>query len=282
MATVHIMTDSTSDLPKNELMKRGISVVPLYVHFDQEVYRDGVDIDPAMIYSKVDQTGIFPKTSSPSPKDFIDAFKPIIDKGHHILYIGLSSQISSTIQNARIAASEFPDHMVEVIDSLNLSAGIGMLVLEASDLALKGESLESITEKIHEMVPKIKTYFAVDTLQYLHKGGRCSSMENLVGNMLRIRPILHVENGKIIVQKKIRGKREKLVEDMMKFTDSEPSTVKTSRLIVNHSACPEDAEKLRQHLLNTLSPDEVLMTEAGCVISSHCGPKTFSVVYRIK
>jgi len=282
MDNIRIMTDSTSDLPNDELLHRNISVVPLYVHFDKEVFRDRIDIDPEMLYEKVRQTDIYPKTSSPSPKDFIDYFKPVIDSGQKILYIGLSSQISSTIQNARIAASEFPDHMIEVIDSLNLSAGIGMLVLEASDLAIQGKSLDQITEAIHEMVPNVKTYFAVDTLQYLHKGGRCSSLENIVGNALRIRPILQVVNGKIIVKKKVRGKREKLVKWMINFTEKESKTIDTDRMIINHSFCPEVAERLREHLTKTFAPKVVMMTEAGCVISSHCGPNTFSIVYRTK
>ncbi len=282
MNSIRIMTDSTSDLPESELLQRDINVVPLYVHFDQEVFRDSIDIDPKMLYEKVQQTNVYPKTSSPSPKDFIDYFKPVIDSGQNILYIGLSSQLSSTIQNARIAASEFPDHRIEVIDSLNLSAGIGMLVLEASDLAIQGKSLEEITETIHAMVPKVKTYFALDTLQYLHKGGRCTSLENIVGNMLRIRPILNVANGKIILQKKVRGKREKLVEEMMNLTEKELKPIDTNRVIVNHSFCPEIAERLREHLKKTLEPKEVMMTEAGCVVSCHCGPNTFSIVYRTK
>lgn len=282
MHNIRIITDSTSDLPKNELLQRNIDVVPLYVHFDQEVFRDTIDMDPKMLYEKVNRTGIYPKTSSPSPKDFIDYFKPIVDSGQRIIYIGLSSQISSTIQNAKIAASEFPDHTIEIIDSLNLSAGIGILVLKASDLVMKGKSMDEITKNLREMVPKVKTFFAVDTLQYLYQGGRCSSMENIVGNMLRIRPILHVVNGKIIVQKKVRGKREKLLEEMMGFTEVESQPIDTDRIIVNHSFCPETANRLWSHLNKTLSPKELMITEAGCVISSHCGSNTFSIVYSIK
>lgn len=279
MAKVHIVTDSTSDLPQHILIERSIQVVPLYVNFNDEIFKDDIDINPSLLYKKVQESGIYPKTSSPSPKDFIDFFKPIVDKGDQVLYIGLSSQLSSTIQNARIAASEFPDHTVLVVDSLNLSAGIGMLVLEASDLALQGKSLEEISKVLHAKVPKVKTFFAVDTLQYLHKGGRCSSLQNLIGTMFRVRPILHVVNGKIIVQKKVRGKREKQIDEMLQFPKSESNSISIKRIIVNHSFCPDDAELLRKELDKSFSPEEIVITEAGCVISSHCGPNTFSIVY---
>lgn len=278
MGRIIIMTDSTSDLPASFVETENISIIPLYVNFKNTAYLDGVDIDPSKLYENVSETGIFPKTASPSPSDFLEAFTPAIDAGHDILYIGLSSRLSSTIQNARIAASEFDDHRIEIIDSLNLSAGIGLLVMKAVQLNEKPQlSVKALADELRFLVPKVRTFFAVDTLEYLHGGGRCSSLENLVGSMLRIRPILQVVDGQILVNRKVRGKREKLLQEMLGLLD--PNHIHQELVMVNHSMCPEMADALSRHITTLMPEAQVVITQAGCVISSHCGPKTFSFVY---
>ncbi len=278
MGRIIIMTDSTSDLPASFVETENISIIPLYVNFKNTAYLDGVDIDPSKLYENVSETGIFPKTASPSPSDFLEAFTPAIDAGHDILYIGLSSRLSSTIQNARIAASEFDDHRIEIIDSLNLSAGIGLLVMKAVQLNEKPQlSVKALADELRFLVPKVRTFFAVDTLEYLHGGGRCSSLENLVGSMLRIRPILQVVDGQILVNRKVRGKREKLLQEMLGLLD--PNHTHQELVMVNHSMCPEMADALSRHITTLMPEAQVVITQAGCVISSHCGPKTFSFVY---
>mgnify|MGYP001050635871 CR=1 FL=1 len=278
MGKIVIMTDSTSDLPASFVEANEISIIPLYVNFKDTAYRDGVDIEPAQLYQIVSETDVFPKTASPSPSDFLQAFTPAIDAGHDVLYIGLSSRLSSTIQNARIAASEFGDHRIEIIDSLNLSAGIGLLVMKAVQLNQEGSlGLKDLADKIRMLVPKVRTFFAVDTLEYLHGGGRCSALENLVGSMLRIRPILQVVDGQIIVNRKVRGKREKLLQEMLGILDA--NRIRPELVMVNHSMCPEMADALTHHIQQLMPNAQVMITQAGCVISSHCGPKTFSFVY---
>lgn len=278
MRKIRIMTDSTSDLPASFMEVNQISIVPLYVNFKDTAYRDGVDMDPAQLYQIVAETNVFPKTASPSPTDFLRVFTPAIEAGHDILYIGLSSRLSSTIQNARIAASEFDDHRIEIIDSLNLSAGIGLLVMKAVQLNEQSPlTLKELADKIRLLVPKVRTFFAVDTLEYLHGGGRCSSLENLVGGMLRIRPILHVVDGQILVNRKVRGKREKLFQEMVDLLDT--NRIEPGLIMVNHSMCPETADVLRNQISLLMPESQVVITQAGCVISSHCGPKTFSFVY---
>jgi DegV family protein with EDD domain len=278
MRLVRIMTDSTSDLPVSFVREHHVTVIPLYVHFKEKVFRDGIDLDAEKLYQIVSETDVFPKTSSPSPSDFVAAFTPVIEAGEDILYIGLSSRLSSTIQNARIAASEFDDHRIEVIDSLNLSAGIGLLVMKALSLNVSGDkSLEEMARVVRSMVIRVKTYFAVDSLFYLYRGGRCSSLESMVGSMLRIRPILEVVEGQITVNQKVRGKRQKLHQEMLNLLD--PDQVDPEILLVNHSMCPDDAALLTEEI-HTIIPDaHVVVTQAGCVISSHCGPRTFSIVY---
>ena len=280
MQRIRIMTDSTSDLTASFIEEHQIAVIPLYVNFNDRVFRDGVDLNAEQLYQTVAETDVFPKTSSPSPSDFLERFTPAIEAGDDILFIGISSRLSSTIQNARIAASEFDDHRIEVIDSLNLSAGIGVLVMKAVML-LREESLSlsQLAERIRTLVPKVRTYFAVDTLEYLHRGGRCSAMENLVGSMLRIRPILEVVEGQIIVNRKVRGKREKLMNEMVELFLQDHPHIDPLSVVVNQSMCPEDAQHLSGQLTSNMPDAQITLTQAGCVICSHCGPKTFSIVY---
>ncbi|AOY76357.1 DegV family protein [Clostridium formicaceticum] len=283
MHPVQIITDSTSDLPIELLKEKEIAIVPLYVVFgEKDTYKDGVEISTEDLYKKVNETGDLPKTSAPTPADFHNIFKPYIDKGKSIIYIGLSSQLSSTIQNAKIAASEFPEGKIEIIDSLNLSAGIGLLVLKASDYVEEGLDHQEIAAKIREMVPKMRTYFAIDTLQYLQKGGRCSSIQSFIGSMLKIRPILKVVEGKILLDQKTRGKREKTLHTLLSELLKDKDKVDVSRIVIIHSLAYEDLLYFKKELLKVLEVQEIITLEAGCVISSHCGPKTIGLMYNIR
>lgn len=169
MSNVQIITDSTADLSLELAKEKNIAVIPLYVVFGNETYKDGSEISTLELYEKVEQKGELPKTSAPTPVDFYNTFKTYIDKGKDILYIGLSSQLSTTIQNAKIAAADFPKGKIHIIDSLNLSAGIGLLALRAADYAETGMQVDEIADKIKESIPKVNTYFAIDTLEYLQK-----------------------------------------------------------------------------------------------------------------
>ena len=279
MKRIAIMTDSTSDLPASLADDQQITIIPLYVNFKESFFRDGIDLNAVQLYDRVAETNEFPKTASPSPSDFISSFQPVIEAGNDILFIGISSHISSTIQNARIAASEFPKHRIEIIDSLNLSTGIGMLVMKAHHLNQENRlSLQALSQSIQLLIPKVRTFFAVDTLEYLYRGGRCSSLENLIGGMLRIHPILAVVDGQIIVTKKVRGKRDKLLKEMLELHLGDSSLIDPSLVMINHSLCPEDAAFLTSEIKKILPDTDVTLSEAGCVISSHCGPRTFSIV----
>ncbi|WP_069649971.1 DegV family protein [Caloranaerobacter ferrireducens] len=279
MNNIKIFTDSTCDLSTEILEKYDISVVPLYVSFGNETYKDGIDINTKKLYDLVDKYGILPKTSAPSPTDFYEAFKPYIDEGKDIIYIGLSSKISSTLQNAKIAASKFPDNRIEIIDSLNLSTGIGLLVLKAVDYAKEGLGIKEIGDKLRNKIPLVKTSFVIDTLDYLYKGGRCSALQSFVGSMLKIKPIVKVVNGTMILGQKARGKRRKIIDKMLENTIKESNNIDLERIIVTHSMGYEDALYLKNELENNLNVKEVIITDAGCVISSHCGPNTVGILY---
>lgn len=281
MNKVKIFTDSTCDLSEVLLDENDISVVPLYVNFNEFTYKDTVDMSTAELYDKVDEMGILPKTSAPTPSDFINAFRPFIDDGFDIVYIGLSSHLSSTIQNASLAAQEFHAGRVNVIDSLNLSAGIGILAMKAADLKSEGLSGSEITENIRQMIPKVRTAFTIDTFEYLIKGGRCTAVQGLLGSVLKVKPITKLVDGKIVLYDKQRG-RKKALAALLNEISRDKQILDESRVFITHSFADEAAEYLKQELSGTLNIKNILTTNAGCVISSHCGKETIGIIYMIK
>lgn len=282
MSKVKIFADSTSDLPASWINLYNIGIIPLYVVFDEESFKDGFEITPTDLYQRVEKTDRLPKTTAPSPKDFMDAFGPHIERGEDILYISLSSELSSTYQNALIAAAEYPENRVRIVDSLNLCSGIGLLVMKAVRAAESGESLDKIVSLVETFRPLVETEFVIDTLEYLYKGGRCSGMQNFIGSLLQIRPVLKVIDGGIIPAYKIRGKKEKAVQQMLDNTLANLDSMDNDLIIVTHTFAEEEAIRLATILREQTGAREVAVAEAGCVISSHCGPHTIGIMYTKK
>lgn len=282
MSNVKIFADSTSDLPTSWISQYHIGIIPLYVVFNHETYRDGIDITPEGLYNKVSEQGNLPKTTAPSPEDFINAFAPHIEQGEDIVFISISSSLSSTYQNALIAANEFPEGRIHVFDSLNLCSGIGLLVMKAVKAAQQGQNAKQIMSLLENTRPLVETEFVIDTLEYLYKGGRCSGMQNFIGSLLQIRPVLKVVDGSIIPAYKVRGKKEKAVQQMLKNALSNKDTMDNELIIVAHTLAQEEAENLAATLREQTNAKEVVLSEAGCVISSHCGPQTIGIMYTKK
>ncbi|GIP27889.1 DegV family protein [Paenibacillus sp. J23TS9] len=279
MSKVKVFADSTCDLPREWLRDYDIGLIPLYVTFGDKTYKDGLDITTPQLYAEVDKTGSLPKTAAPSPADFIQAFSPSIEEGRDIVYISLSSELSSTYQNAVIAAEEFPKGKITVIDSLNLSTGIGLQVMKAVKAAEQGMSPQEIAALIEHIKPLVETEFVIDSLDYLYKGGRCSGMQNLVGSLLKIRPVIKVIDGKMTPAYKVRGKREKALEQMLSNALEKRDHMDNDLIFVTHSLAEEDARKLKHILEEKTRAREVAVSDAGCVISSHCGAKTIGILY---
>lgn len=279
MGSVRIISDSTCDLSSELIKKHDISIVPLYVIFGGDSFRDGIDIKTDELYKTVERLSVLPRTSAPSPLDFRKVFSSYLEKGEDIIYIGLSSEVSATVQNAAIAAQEFPEGRIEIIDSRNLSTGIGLLVMKAVDLAGQGFGVREISECIRGMVPKVRTRFVINTLDYLYKGGRCTALESFFGGLLNIRPIIAVEDGKMILEEKIRGKKEKALKSMLECVLADSDIIDPRRIFVTHSMAKEEAEYLKSMLRQKLQEPEIIITDAGCVISSHCGQGTVGILY---
>lgn len=279
MRAVKVISDSTCDLSRELIEKNCIDIVPLYVVFDEKAYRDGIDISTEELYKTVEEKNMLPKTSAPSPQDFYDVFKKNIEEGKDIIYIGLSSKLSATVQNAIIAAQEFPEGRIEVVDSENLSTGIGLLVMKALDYAKEGMSIQEIASRVRELIPKVKTRFIINTLDYLYKGGRCTALESFIGNLLNIKPVVSLKDGKMFLEEKIRGKRDKARNNMLENVLLDKDNMLMERVFITHSMDLEEAKLLKESLKKEIDGGEIIITDAGCVISSHCGPKTVGILY---
>ncbi|MBM7614403.1 DegV family protein [Alkaliphilus hydrothermalis] len=276
---IQIITDSTCDLTQTILDHNNISVVPMYVKFQGNVYKDGINITPEVIYQWVKSTGEIPVTAAPSSNDYYETFKKHLEEGKEIIYIGTSSKLASAIQNAKIAANEFHDHRIKVIDSLNISSGLGILALQAVEFVALGMDYQEVATKILELVPKIRTSFIVDSFEYLRKGGRCSSIENIMGNMLGIKPILQVTEGKLVLGDKSMGKREKVISSLLNQVLDEADSIISNQIMIINSMAQEEALYLKEELSRVFTDKEIIIASAGCVISSHCGPNTLGVNY---
>lgn len=282
MSNIKIFTDCVSDLSKELIEENDIATIPFYVHFNDEIFKDGIELNQEELYKKVKKYNTLPKTSAPSPQDFINSFNPYVEGKKEIIYIGISHKLSATMQNAIIAKNEFPNANISLIDSCNLSSGIGLLALKACDLRDEGLSGKQIVEKLSELTPKIQTSFVVDTLEYLHKGGRCSALESFFGGILKIKPILKVENGEIKLGKKARGKTDKVIDLMLEDVLKNKNNIDKKRAFITHSQGGELVYYLKKQLEKNTDIENVYITDASSVISSHCGPGTIGILYMEK
>ncbi|QRN84522.1 DegV family protein (plasmid) [Chloroflexota bacterium] len=272
---ISIKTDSCADLGQPLLNAHGIGSVPLHVlvkgedHFDDDLTLD-------FLFSSVDQTGELPKTAAPSVQEFIDFFS----EPEPVIYIGLSSQLSATMANAELAKDQMNRGDIHLIDSLNLSTGIGLLALKAADLRDAGLDADEITTEVLASRDKVRTAFVIDTMDYLYKGGRCTALQAIFGSMLKIRPIINVRpDGTLGVRDKVRGSRQKALNELLSGFKNDLPNVDLTRVFVTHSGCPEDADYLAEKLKSMADIKDVLITVAGSTIGSHCGPNTIGILF---
>ena len=278
---IRIFSDSTCDLSKDLLKKYNIGILPLHVLLGDNEYIDGVNITPDEIYAWADENKTTPKTSAPAVNDIVDVFKPVIDAGDEIICFSVSQSMSSSYSVMNLAASELEaEDRIYVIDSANLSTGVGLLVIEAAEKAAKGLSATEIVSYIEELKPNVRASFVVDTLTYLHRGGRCSAVAALAGGVLKLHPKIVVENGKMDATKKYRGKIGFSIFSYVKDMNDELLKAKRNRVFITHSGCDESIiTEVKTYLKELGHFDEILVTRAGAVISSHCGYGTLGVLF---
>ncbi len=272
-----ILSDSTCDLSADIINKRNIKISPLTVVFGDKTHLDGVDVTPDDVYAYYRSTGNLAKTTATNMAEHEEFINTHVKNGEDAVYFHISSEMSTTFNSARMAAEDMDN--VYCIDSRNLSTGIGLLVLHACDLADDGKSAKEIYDEINLLIPKVDASFVVDTLEYLHKGGRCSSVAALGANLLKLRPMIQVKDGKMSVTKKYRGKMTEVLRQYVSEKLADENKFIGKRIFVTHSGnCDEIAKELKAMVEAAYPDKEVLITQAGCTVSCHCGPGTLGVL----
>lgn len=278
---VKIISDSTCDLSQELLERYDIAVLPLQVTLGEESYEDGVNITVDEIYRWADENKTTPKTAAPLMETAIATLSPWLEQGMDVICFSISESMSTSANVVRLAAKELKAaDRVTVIDSQNLSTGIGLLVIEAAIMAKEGKSAEEITSAVKSLRPLVRSSFVVDTLTYLHRGGRCSSVAALAGGMLRLHPKIVVTGGKMGVSKKYRGKMTRVLPEYVEDMKEDLLNSHKERVFITHSGCTQETIDQVKTILESLNHfDEILITRAGSVISSHCGSGTLGVLF---
>ncbi len=275
---VIIASDSTCDLTPELLERYGVRIVPLGVSLGGELYSDGVDVDADTIYRYYEETGELPKTSAPNIEALTALFRELTEGGNAVVFFTISSEMSSTCSNARIAAEEFED--VYVVDTHNLSTGGGLLVVSAAEMALKGMGAAEIARECESLAARVDASFVIDNLEFLHKGGRCSAVAVFGANLLKLKPCIVVHNGKMSVGKKYRGRFAAVLKQYIEDRIGDASDIELDRIFVTHAGCDPEIYEACVEQVKAIAPfGEVLLTRAGCTISSHCGRNTLGVLF---
>lgn len=281
---VKIISDSTCDLSPELLNRYNIDILPLHILLGENEYEDGRNITPDEIFAWSDEHKTTPKTSAPSLADAIEILKPYVEEKREVICFSISSGMSTSGNVMRLAVEELDaSDLVTVIDSANLSTGIGLLVVEAAVMAQSGKNAAEITAVIEELKPKVRASFVVDTLTYLYRGGRCNAVAAMAGSVLRLHPKIVVENGAMDASKKYRGKLKSVIVSYVKDMEADLKNARPERVFITHSGCDREVvEEVRTYLQSLGIFQEILETRAGGVISSHCGPGTLGALFIAK
>ena len=278
---VKIISDSTCDLSEELVKKYEVDIIPLHIVLGEEEYLDGKSITPDEIYQWSDENKATPKTSAASIDMTMDAFRPYIEQGMEIVCFSISGDMSTTVNVMGMAAEELgAENKIQIVDSANLSTGIGLMVIEAAIMAKEGKSAAEIAAKMEEIKPQVRASFVVDTLTYLYRGGRCGGLTAMAGGMLKLHPKIVVEAGKMKPTEKYRGKMSAVVLNYVKAMEDSLKKAKKDRVFITHSGSDEETIQSVYDYSESLNIfEEILITRAGCVISSHCGPGTLGVLF---
>ena len=276
---INILTDSTADLSREQCERLKIDTIPMYIQVNGRVYEDGEEINAQELFDTVKKTGKYPTTSAPSPNDFIKFFTR---KGKSI-YLGVSSMLSTTMRNARLALQEIRDQQVEIIDSLSISSGYGQVVLKAAEWRNEGMGFEELTQRIKKMVNKTRGVFILDHLDYLFHGGRCSAIQHFVSSLLNIRPFLKMcPDGTLGILRKVSGTRKKAVRTLMEYFKAQLSSHSIKHITLAHLDCDDEANFLRSEINNLGMNIEIASANVGCVLATHSGPNPLGIAYYVE
>ncbi|MTI96064.1 MAG: DegV family protein [Firmicutes bacterium] len=274
MSKIAIVTDSTADLSPDLVAAHGITVVPLNVHFHEEVFKDGIDIDTDSFFAKLKDSTVPPRTSQPSPGDFHKVYKTLLGSGYDaIISIHISKELSGTFQSATIAKSMLPEENIHIVNSKSASMGLGVIVLKTAELVAAGATVEDAVAKAEHYSNSQMIIFAVDTLEYLHRNGRIGRAAKLIGSLLSVKPMLTVDSdGFVAPLGKVRGQAKVipfLVEEAKRFLEDYNGKID---IAVLHGQEPKLAEEIKQLLQKELPVEKAYISDIGSVIGTHTGP----------
>ncbi len=277
MAKIVVVTDSTADLDKKLAEELGIKVIPLNVHFGDELYKDGIDITTEVFYEKLKDSPIPPKTSQPSPGDFHTVYKSLLAEGvTGIISIHISEALSGTFQSATIAKDMLPDADIRIINSKTGSMGIGLKAINVARAIAEGADIDTAQKMVEDMVENQQAVFAVDTLEYLHRNGRIGRAQKLIGGMLNVKPILHLDaEGYVAAKGKVRGKGKVvpyLLDESVAFAGEEKVDV-----AIVHALNSELAQEMADALKEKITIRNLEVSSIGSVIGTHIGPGAIAV-----
>ncbi len=281
MQTVKIISDSTCDLSESLKEKFNVGIVPLHVVLGEKVYEDGINVTQEQIFAWTEETKKAPKTAAPTPEEAAKIFQSALRQYQEIVSFSIAGGMSSSNAAMHLAAKKLKaEERIHVIDSASLSGGIGLLVLEAAELAEKGADGKTIAAHIERQKPLVRASFVVDTLMYLYRGGRCSGLTALAGQTLKLHPKISVVNGEMTVGKKYRGRIERVIMNYAHDLEPELKTAQPGRVFITHSGCSAETENEVYEYLKSLDYfQDICVTHAGGVVSCHCGPGTLGVLY---
>lgn len=273
-----IITDSTADLTKELALKFDIDIVPLTIHLGDKSWKDYYDTEPDQYYELLRKSSAFPTTSQPTPQDFINVYTPFVEKGEPILSVHLSSRLSGTFQSAMLARSQFPGAQIEVVDSLQASFALSMILLICAEKAKQGISLERIANLARQLGSQTETYFSVDSLEYLHRGGRIGKAQAFLGTLMKIKPLLKLVKGEVQPVEKIRT-RDRLLNRFVELVEKATQQHAGLLMAVAESDNKEVMTVLLERLEKIPGVSMVFRGKIGGVITSHAGPGALGVAF---
>lgn len=278
---VRIMADSTCDLSPELIECYHLTITPLYIEMDGSFRKDGIEVQPTDIFEYVNKTGKLCHTAAVSEADYVEYFGKALEEADGIVHFTISSDMSACYQNAVNAARKFEN--VHVVDSRNLSTGIALLVIRACEMADQGMAAADIAGACRALTDKVETSFILDTLLYLSKGGRCSSLTAFSVGLLNIKPCIEVKGGKMGVGKKYRGRMEQVLTNYVTERLRGREDIDLSRIFITYSSTtPVYYEAVKKAILDCQPFAEILPTSAGSTVSNHCGPLCLGILYMTK
>lgn len=275
---IRIVTDSSSDLNVELEKKYNIIVVPLTVNFEDAIYKDRDEIKSKEFFEKLSNANKIPYTSQVNPKTFVDVFKTILDNGDEVLGIFLSSELSGTNNSAEVAKNMLKSEKISIIDSRVVSLSLGLLVVKAAEMVEQGKSINEIVEILSENKKNMKSIIIVDTLDYLRKGGRLTASKAFIGGILNLKPILTFEDGKLIPKDSVRG-RKKALKWVKNWIAENSFDLSKKTIYILHASDDQYLQELKKILVNEYNASNIIESEVGAIVGTHCGPGAIGICF---